>query len=159
MINKIILGFFLILSLSLHSENARGIRNNNAGNIRGTHFSYALWSGAVGIDDKEYLIFKRPIDGVRAIVINLKAYRDKYKIGTVVGIVSRWTYGEADTIERQNYIQVICQRTGLRPLDQINLYDPVTLEKITRSIIYYENGVDPYHEKLYARIFPRGPLK
>jgi len=156
---KLIVGVLLCLSVSLNAENPRGIRNNNPGNIRGTHFSYALWPGAVGIDEEEYLKFRRPIDGIRAIVINLRTYHQKYLVCTINAVVCRWTYGEANKQERLNYITVLSERVGAKPLEFINMEDARVLEKLTRAIIYYENGVDPYHETVYSRIFPRGPLK
>lgn len=156
---NLILGLLLALSFSLQAENARGIRNNNAGNIRGTHFSFALWPGAVGIDDEEYLKFRRPIDGVRAIVINLRAYRHNYNIFTIYNVINRWTYSEGTNLEKKNYIHVVCQRVGKGPFDRLDFGDPIILERLTRAIIYYENGVDPYHESLYARVFPRLPRR
>jgi hypothetical protein len=29
-----------------------------------------------------------------------------------------------------------------------------SLDKLTKSIIFYENGMDPYSEKMYKSIFP-----
>lgn len=42
----------------------RGIRNNNAGNIRANKI---IWDGQTGIDDAGFAIFKSPEWGVRAL--------------------------------------------------------------------------------------------
>lgn len=136
----------------------RGIRNNNPGNVTSLHWK--SWRGSIGFDNDGYLIFKRRIDGIRAIVINLKAYRDKYGIITPFGIVKRWTRGQSE-VDQIKYVRVICERLAshegvnyIDPHKRINLNDPETLLVMTRAIIYYENGVDPYPENLYERIFP-----
>ena len=158
----------LMLALSAHGaitdlhgnidNRPRGIRNNNAGNI--TSIRWQRWHGAIGFDNDGYLIFRRRIDGIRAVVINLKAYRSKYGIRTPFGIVKRWTRGQSQ-VDQIKYVRVICERLAYHngvnyvdPYTKIDLNDPEILLSITRSIIYYENGVDPYPDNLYETIFP-----
>jgi hypothetical protein len=149
--------FFVLFFISTFScaDVPRGLRNNNPGNIRGTEYSFRLWPKAKGVDDEFYLVFERPIDGIRAIVINLRAYRHNHNVKTVRQIITRWTYREGNSPVRKDYIKVVCERVGVSQDQVINFDNALVLEKLTRSIIYFENGVDPYHEKIYSRIFPR----
>lgn len=48
----------------VESETVRGIRNNNAGNVRADEI---IWDGQTGIDDEGFAIFKSPEGGIRAL--------------------------------------------------------------------------------------------
>ena len=68
--NKILLGVAILGILLackkkiIESSTVRGIRNNNAGNIRAKSI---IWDGQTGIDDKGFAIFKSPEWGIRAM--------------------------------------------------------------------------------------------
>lgn len=130
----------------------RGVRNNNPGNI--ASLTPTAWVGAYAIDDAGYLIFKRKIDGVRAIVINLRLYNLKHRLCTVNGIIRRWT-NISDTPEQQaRYVAFVASRLGVRPGQRLNMNDPLVIYRLTRAIVFYENGQDPYSDRLYLAIFP-----
>jgi hypothetical protein len=148
----------LCLILSLLVSNAianelepRGIRNNNPGNLRPD--VWTGWPNAINADEDGYIVFKRPIDGVRAIVINLNIYKKKHGINTVSGIINRWT-NDISPERRVSYIKFVSDNLGVYPDAILNLDDALTLKKLTKSIIFYENGIDPYSEKIYSSIFP-----
>lgn len=67
----------------------RGIRNNNAGNIRwGSN-----WQGLVSPEkrtDKDFCQFIQPVYGLKAIVKLIFTYRDKYGLNTVESIINRY---------------------------------------------------------------------
>jgi hypothetical protein len=151
--------FALLVLLALaaggHALEPRGLRNKNPGNIVAPASGRIdWWPGAVGVDDEGYLIFERKIDGIRAIVINLKSYHRKHKINTVRKIINRWTRVSSSDDDRRGYILTVSRRLGVGPDTPLNMYDPRVLREITRGIVYYENGVDPYSRELYARVFP-----
>jgi len=140
------------LALTCH---ARGIETNNPGNLRPvTPGIYKGFEGAVGIEDG-FLRFRRPIDGIRAIVINLKIYRSRHKIRTIRGVANRWLSKEGTPQDKLKYAEFISDKTGFRIDKKLDFSDAIVLEKLTRAIIHYENGRDPYPAKLYARIFPK----
>lgn len=151
-----VLGLTLALLLATSAGAApRGIRNNNPGNIVVPDSGkIAAWPGAVGADDAGYMQFTSSIDGVRAIVINLRLYRERHGLCTVHDIISRWTRVN-DTLEhRRAYINFVASRLGVTPETKLNLYNAKVLKQLTRAIVYYENGQDPYPDFLYGRIFP-----
>lgn len=132
----------------------RGFRNNNFGNLRAKDAeSFKHWPGGIGVDADSYLVFKRPIDGLRAIVINLKAYGSKHKIRTVRKVVRRWVKDQTDEREVWAYVDFVAKHLRVHPDNRINLSNPATLKKLTQAIVKYENGQD-LPEKLYRRVFP-----
>lgn len=119
--------------------NARGIRNNNPGNIE---LSKTSWQGAVQGVDPRFVTFDTPEAGIRALGKNLLTYQDKYGLNTVEGIVNRWAPpGENNT---GAYVQSVAQAVGVDPKTPLNLRDPATLQNITGAIIQHENGGNPY---------------
>lgn len=137
------------------AEAPRGVRNNNPGNVAAPASGrLSAWPGAYAVDDAGYMKFRRRVDGIRAIVINLKSYRKRHGIRTVARIIDRWT-NITDTPEQKSaYIDYVCWRTGFKRHQKLDMGDPKVLHALTRAIIFYENGRDPYPEKLYAKIFP-----
>ena len=133
-----------------------GIENNNPGNIKPkTPGVYkGGFPGAIGIDKYNYLRFRRPIDGIRAIVINLKIYRRRHGIRTSFNIASRWTYQEASPHVVHEYSHFMATRLGVGCETKLNFGDPCVLYRLTRAIVHFENGFDPYPAKLYSKIFP-----
>ena len=131
-----------------------GERLNNPGLLRPNN--PAKWPGYVGVTPNGYIAFEKPIDGIRAIVIVLKKYRDKHKIFTVRKIVLRYTSGENHKlINYANYIRCVSKRLGVKPDEALNLWDAKVLCKLVRALIYFENGRDVYDVKLYQSIFPK----
>lgn len=139
-------------SLAGGASPPRGISANNPGNIRGNNC--AFWPRCVGKDADGYLRFRRPIDGMRAIVINLKAYRDKHHIRTLHGIASRWLKGDHTPEEIEKYALVLAGRVGVHHRSRLAMWDASTLKAITKAIVWAENSQDPY-EVEYKTIFPR----
>lgn len=106
------------------------------------------------MDSEGHLHFKRPVDGIRAIVINLKIYRDKHGIRTIQGIASRWLKGEHPQEHIDRYARIMAFRSGLPVRGRLNLHDAGTLKAVTRAIIWAENSQDPY-QAVYRVVFPR----
>ena len=140
-----------IISNATTMEIPRGIRNHNAGNLRPN--DWKKWPGATGADDEGYVIFKRPIDGLRAIVINLRIYKTNYRINTVQDIINRWT-NDIPAKDRVGYIKFVSSRLEVNPTTKLNMNNPKIIKQLAKAIIFFENGQDPYSDKIYKRIFP-----
>lgn len=123
---------------------AKGIRNNNPGNIRWKD----KWQGlkANGRDqDKDFCVFIAPEYGIRAMAKILRNYHDIYKISTVAGIIHRWAPpSENDTV---SYIRHVSQILKVDSDETINIKDNNVMIKLIKAIIQHENGEQPYKDE------------
>lgn len=130
------------------SNNSRGIRNNNPGNIRWGD----EWKGLVPEGqrtDKSFCQFKAPEFGIRAMIIILRNYQSKYGLKTITGIIKRWAPpNENDT---QAYISSVAQTTGTDADKPIDLTDSRKLFPLLQAIIKHENGTQPYEYDVFIR--------
>lgn len=130
------------------SNNSRGIRNNNPGNIRWGD----EWKGLVPEaqrTDKAFCQFKAPEFGIRAMIIILRNYQSKYGLKTITGIIKRWAPpNENDT---QAYIRSVAQATGTDSDKPIDLTDSRKLFPLLQAIIKHENGTQPYEYDVFIR--------
>ena len=116
-----------------------GIRNNNPGNIQ-----YSVrnpWVGQIGKDARGYAVFATPADGIRAMVITLRTYANRYGIHTIRGIISKWA-PKAGGNDTAAYIADVSQRMGIGPDQAFKVNTHMTA--LVRAIIWHENGQDPY---------------
>lgn len=128
---------------------ARGIRNNNPGNIDFNPRNN--WQGQLGKEPGgRFARFDHPENGIRALGKLLINYRGKdgmpgvggKGIDTVLETINRWApSNENDT---QAYAGAVAKRLGVRTTDPINIKDPATLRGMVVSIIIHENGGNPY---------------
>ncbi len=124
------------------SRSPRGERNNNPGNlVKGS----SPWDGEVSGADARFATFATPEHGIRALGKNLLAYQDKHGINTVEGIVSRWA--PASENDTRAYIAAVAGAVGVAPDAKIDLHDAKTLAGITKAIIRFENGRQPYTDQ------------
>lgn len=123
----------------------RGVRNNNPGNVvKGS----TQWEGEVTGSDPKYATFATPEAGIRAMGKTLLAYQDKHGLNTVGAIVSRWA--PATENDTGAYASAVAKELGVKPDAQINLRDSATLNNLTKAMIRYENGKQPYTEQQIA---------
>jgi hypothetical protein len=126
-------GFTLGLVAPVTGHLARGLRNNNPGNIRASNDA---WVGKVAVDDAGYIVFDTMAHGIRAMTIILRNYANRYGANTVNTIIRRWAPSiENDT---ESYIRDVSRRLGVSPDE----YVPVTAALI-EAIIIHENGYNP----------------
>lgn len=131
---------------------ARGVRNNNPGNIDFNPRND--WVGQLGLElgasKPRFARFDSPENGIRALGKLLIAYRGKdgmpgvggKGIDTVLETINRWApSNENDT---KPYALAVAKRLGVRTTDPINIKDPSTLRVFVESIIIHENGGNPY---------------
>lgn len=121
---------------------ARGERNNNPGNLVK---SDTPWEGEVQGSDARFATFATPEAGIRAMGKNLLAYQDKHGIDTVEGVISRWA--PATENDTSSYVAAVAKAAGVSPKDKINLHDSAMLTSITKAIIRFENGRQPYTDQ------------
>lgn len=135
---------------------ARGVRNNNPGNIDFNPRN--SWQGQLGIEvgvaKPRFARFDTPENGIRALGKLLINYRGKdgmpgvggKGIDTVLETINRWApSNENDT---QTYASAVAKRLGVGIADPINIKDPATLRGMVVSIIIHENGGNPYPQAI-----------
>jgi len=127
----------------------RGIRNNNPGNIRGSDLF--KWDGEIGRDDKDFVIFARPEDGLRALARTLRTYRNNYGIQTIKGIINR--YAPPSENITSSYAQHAAKAVGV-PMDAP--LEAHEYPKLMHVIVLHENGVQPYTDAQIMEGFNRG---
>lgn len=121
---------------------ARGIRNNNPGNLRkGTR-----WQGlSANQDDDTFCVFSRPEYGIRALCRTLRTYQRKYGLRDVRSIINRFAPPfENDT---ESYIYSVCLKLDVKPDMPIDLEEKGIMLNMLKAIIKHENGEQPYTDK------------
>lgn len=117
----------------------RGLRNNNPGNIR----LGEQWQGmAEAQSDPEYIVFKTPVYGLRAMARVLDNYRKRYGLNTIQDIVTRWApHSENPT---DTYADFVAKKVGVSPTSKIDTADTMTMAKLIAAMVSFENGLNPY---------------
>lgn len=116
--------------------NARGMRNNNPGNLVSNSWTSTL-PGYKGSDGR-FAIFDTPEHGAAALDTNLADYGSK-GIKSPFAIASRWAPAE-DHNNPSSYGAQIAKALGVGLNDNIDLSDPKTRQKIAGAIALVENG-------------------
>jgi len=123
------------------NKKARGIRNNNPGNIRWAD----EWQGLVPTSqrtDKSFCQFIKPEYGIRAMIVVLRNYQSKYGLRTITGMIKRWAPPNENNT--QAYINIVAQATSTGVNEPIDLTDSRKLFSLLKAIIQHENGSQPY---------------
>ncbi|OQM39264.1 hypothetical protein [Citrobacter braakii] len=126
-------------------DSARGIRNNNPGNLE--YSKTNPWVGQTG-DDGRFAKFETPEHGIRALGRNLLSYQ-RQGIDTVSDIINRWA-PPSDNNDTDAYIQAVCAQLGVTPNQPLDASNPDTLKALCASIIQHENGSQPYSDQQLA---------
>lgn len=122
---------------------ARGIRNNNPGNIR--HGD--KWQGlSAEQTDSEFCVFSQPEYGIRALCRILRTYQRKYGLRDVYSIINRFAPPvENDT---ESYIKSVCLKLDVTPETLIDLEEKGIMLNLLKAIIRHENGEQPYSDEV-----------
>ena len=136
---------------------ARGLRNNNPGNI--DYNPRNDWQGQLPPDpaiEKRFARFDSPENGIRALAKLLINYRGKdgmpgiglKGIDTVRETINRW----APSVENETeaYIKAVSVAAGVLSNEQIDIRDRRILLGIVTAIIKHENGSMPYAQAVVA---------
>ena len=128
---------------------ARGIRNNNPGNI--DYNPTNNWQGQLKVDktiEPRFCRFDTPENGIRALGKLLQTYQSKYGLTTVEGIINRW----APSVENNTkaYVRAVEKTIGSIPGATITLKDPRTLGLFIKAIIRHENSNYEYSDAIMS---------
>lgn len=121
------------------SSEARGIKNNNPGNIRYSESN--PWKGQTG-KDPDFSIFDDPINGIRAMartVSNKQGNNSYITLRDMLNIYSPPSENDTNT-----YIDTVSKLSGYGADDRLNLRDADTLFRVLAPMIQVENGYNPY---------------
>lgn len=125
---------------------ARGIRNNNPGNLRKTGIRWQGMAPESEQTDPDFVRFISPEYGIRAMTRDLKT---DYGQGqrTVRALINEW----APPVENDTsaYVNAVSRALGVEPDTTLNL--SVHLEPLVRAIIRHENGVQPYSDEVIRK--------
>lgn len=124
-----------------NSSPARGLRNNNPGNIEASDAN--PWEGQIGSDGR-FAKFETPEHGIRALGKNLLSYQ-RQGVDTVTDVVNRWAPA-SDGNDTNSYISALCKTLGVGANDQLDMTNPRTLAALCAGIVSHENGNQPYTE-------------
>lgn len=116
------------------SGNARGVRNNNPGNIRK---SKDVWVGQTG-NDGAFVTFATPAHGIRATGRNLLSYARQGYV-TPEQIITRWAPPE-DNNETEDYINFVSDYLNVQRDTRLDLTDLNTLTRLSMAIMIQEVG-------------------
>lgn len=123
---------------------ARGIRNNNPGNIRWGDNWQGLKPNSKS-QDSVFCVFEAPEWGIRALVKILQNYQKKYNLLDVRSIINR--YAPPCENDTESYILTIRKFLGVGDFEHINLFNPVVMLPMLKAIITVENGEQPYDDE------------
>lgn len=120
----------------------RGIENNNPMNLE---FRTSIqWRGQIGSDGR-FAVFDTPLNGLRAGMINIHTKMVRDGLTSVRRIISRLSPAFENPTE--NFINFVSQRMGVgtdQPLTFANHIIPMS-----KAIVTFENGQNPYPDSLY----------
>lgn len=136
----------------------RGIRNNNAGNIRN---SPQTFKGEINpSQDKDFKQFETAIMGIRACGKILRNYNRLYGLSTTSQIIGR--YAPSSENDTGSYCIAVAKFMGVGKDDPIDLNLPKTLARFVTAIIIHENGEQFYTDQEIREgvnlLFPSGSL-
>lgn len=117
---------------------ARGLRNNNPGNIR---INDDLFQGEIRPSkDKSFKQFTTMAYGYRAMFKILSNYYKNYKLDTIRKIISRWAPPKENHTEA--YVKAVSDYAGIPADDPININDREQMIRIVAGMSKVENGVE-----------------
>ena len=118
------------------NPNARGMRNNNPGNLVANSWTAGL-PGYKGSDGR-FAIFDTPEHGMAALDTNLTSYGSK-GLNTPLKIASTWAPA-GDNNDPNSYGARIAKKLGVGPNDTVDMNDPKVRARIASAIAEVENG-------------------
>lgn len=124
-------------------SNSRGLKNNNAGNIR---HSTNKWVGQSAVqNDPAFVQFDAPEYGIRALYRNLLAYRNR-GLHTVNSIINTWAPPSENNTSA--YVKAVASSMNLDVGDIVPLSQ---YPELIKAIIKHENGINPYPDLLIMK--------
>jgi hypothetical protein len=125
-------------------NNARGLRNNNPGNIRK---STSKWAGLADEQpDPDFCTFKSAQFGIRAMCRILLAYNAR-GLATVRQIINTW----APPVENNTdaYVNAVAHGCQVSADDVLDVDSAEVMRPLLKEIVLHENGSQPYADSIY----------
>jgi hypothetical protein len=122
-----------------NNKKPRGYRNCNPGNIR---ISNEVFQGEIiPSQDKLFKQFITMAFGFRAMFVLLGTYYRRHNLKTIRGWITRY----APSLENytDNYINIVCQKSGIAPDEELDITNRRNFVKIVFAMAYVENGAEP----------------
>jgi hypothetical protein len=121
---------------TIMSKIARGIRNNNPGNIRK---GKSQWQGMSPTQtDPAFVQFTAPEYGIRALAVLLKNYFAQ-GVDTLAKVAAK--YAPSNENDTGAYVASLEKSTGIGRNEKLTVND---LTLVVTGIIRHENGTNPY---------------
>ena len=115
---------------------ARGIDNNNPGNIR---LSTQPWAGEIRPSrDRSFCQFTSMAYGYRAMLKLLQNYKTRHGCDTVRKMITRWAPPSENKTDV--YIDFVAKKTGISPDASVDVTDRDVMIRIATAISEMENG-------------------
>jgi len=137
---------------AIDPKKTRGFLNCNPGNL---DRSEPPWNGEIRdiakcVNDVQraelthgrFCVFVDAEHGIRAMVKNLRAYRDRLGIRTVRSFISRWAPPNENNTA--GYIQRVCEAAAVEPDHPVDIEVRRVMRAIVTGIIMVECGGNPY---------------
>lgn len=119
---------------------ARGIRNNNPGNIEFGRFARS--KGATASDGR-FARFNTPEEGIAAMAALLRGYQQNRGLDTIRKMIRR--YAPPSENNTKAYINAVARAVGIGPDQRIDLAArPDLAARMVAAMILHENGRQPY---------------
>ena len=126
----------------------RGIRNNNPFNMK--YNPNIQWEGQIGKDSANFVQFGTAEHGIRAGVKNLINGYFNRGINTPVTILERYAPPTDNNPNNAQYAQLIARTVGVA-VDGAIVPNRSNLIKLSKAIIMFENGQQPYPDTTIER--------
>lgn len=128
-------------------ELKRGELNNNPGNINFLPDPRTAFKGQLGLEivppghsyTPRFGRYDTAHNGMRALAYELCAYRRRYGVSSIGGIIAHWA-PSADHNNTLAYIDAVEKRTLIDKAQQIDVFDPHISFLLTNAIIFQEEG-------------------
>lgn len=125
---------------------ARGLRNNNPGNIRKTKDK---WQGLRPVqEDAEFFQFTEMKWGYRALIRTLQNYRHRHGCQTIADFIRRWAPNNENNTA--GYISSVCKEMQVPDSFVPDVDDEGTMCAFAAAISQVENGVPAVMEDVEA---------
>ena len=126
----------VIIPYSIEYIMARGLNNNNPGNI--VKGGKPFLGEILPSKDARFRQFTHVVYGYRAMLKLLQNYKVLHGCGTIRLIINRWAPPvENDT---SKYVKYVCEQTGLSKDDAVDVFDKKIMMKLAAAISQMENG-------------------
>ena len=119
-------------------KKARGIRNNNPGNLEFRNQPGALRENG---GEGRFAQFQTPEAGLLALSKQLQIYSAR-GIKSVADIIK--TYAPDSENNTPAYVKVVAAGMGVEPRQPLDNRDPTMMANLIKAIVRHENGVNPY---------------